>query len=177
MQPPLYIGGLAVTRRVLACSIIIITCFAGDFETALSKKHSELECTGGRTNKDLDWLIRLDTCILYNLVYSMLSHLSGCALLVKHADGHRLRVQCLAQVETIHSQEAILFPKSARDPLASWWGACSWQKRCLVNCFWTFNSTKRFFGSDCTEDEDFPSLTLRLDLISPMKGRIDFIRN
>ena len=45
---------LTVTRIVLACSIIIITCFAGDLETALSKKHSELECTGGKTNKDLD---------------------------------------------------------------------------------------------------------------------------
>lgn len=68
LQPPL-LGGIApfhesevvpwgdrltVTRIVLACSIIIITCFAGDLETALSKKRSELECTGGKTNKDLD---------------------------------------------------------------------------------------------------------------------------
>lgn len=41
----------------------------------------------------------------------MLSHLSGCALLVKRADGHRLRVQCLAQVETIHSQRSNVIPK------------------------------------------------------------------
>ena len=96
---------------------------------------------------------------------------------MKHADGHLLSVQCFAQVETIHSQRSNVIPKIRQSPACFLMGRLILTQALSGKLLLDIQLDGEILcSSDCAEDEDFLSWTLRLDLISQMRGRIHFIR-